>query len=119
MTGLSGFVSTSSVRTALKNASCTPAIATMPYSAMVITGCALGSTRRRYGSFISVGSLSRTVAIESRISCEASIRFLSNSNTITMVPTLIVYGLQLLHPSYFYPATCLICAIVALAIGFT
>lgn len=33
------------------------------------------------------------------------------------VPTLIVYGLQLLHPSFFYPAACLICAIVALAIG--
>jgi hypothetical protein len=57
-------------------------------SATRITGCALGSTRRRYGSFISVGSLSRTVAIESRISWAASIRFLSNSNTTTMVPTL-------------------------------
>ena len=33
------------------------------------------------------------------------------------VPTLIVYGLELLHPSFFYPATCLICAVVALAIG--
>lgn len=33
------------------------------------------------------------------------------------VPTLIVYGLKLLHPSFFYPAACLICAIVALAIG--
>ena len=33
------------------------------------------------------------------------------------VPTLIVYGLQLMHPSFFYPATCLVCAIVALAIG--
>jgi len=33
------------------------------------------------------------------------------------VPTLIVYGLELLHPSFFYPAACLICAIVALAIG--
>ena len=33
------------------------------------------------------------------------------------VPTLIVYGLQLLHPSFFYPAACLICAIVAMAIG--
>ena len=33
------------------------------------------------------------------------------------VPMLIVYGLELLHPSYFYPAACLICAIVALAIG--
>ncbi|SKA11159.1 Na+/H+ antiporter NhaC [Novilysobacter spongiicola] len=33
------------------------------------------------------------------------------------VPTLIVYGLKLLHPSFFFPAVCLICAIVALAIG--
>ncbi|MDQ3494550.1 MAG: Na+/H+ antiporter NhaC [Pseudomonadota bacterium] len=33
------------------------------------------------------------------------------------VPTMIVYGMQLLHPSYFYPAACLICAIVALTIG--
>lgn len=33
------------------------------------------------------------------------------------VPTLIVYGLQLMHPAYFYPATCLVCAIVALSIG--
>lgn len=33
------------------------------------------------------------------------------------VPTLIYYGLQLLHPSFFYPAACLICAIVALSIG--
>lgn len=33
------------------------------------------------------------------------------------VPTLIVYGLKLMHPSYFYPAACLVCAIVALAIG--
>lgn len=33
------------------------------------------------------------------------------------VPTLIVYGLKLMHPSFFYPATCLICALVALAIG--
>lgn len=33
------------------------------------------------------------------------------------VPTLIVYGLKLMHPSYFYPATCLICALVALTIG--
>ncbi|MDH5821526.1 Na+/H+ antiporter NhaC [Luteimonas sp. RD2P54] len=33
------------------------------------------------------------------------------------VPTLIVYGVQLLHPAYFYPAACLICAVVALAIG--
>lgn len=34
-----------------------------------------------------------------------------------IVPTLIVYGLKLMHPSFFYPAACLICAIVALAIG--
>ncbi|MBB5014289.1 Na+/H+ antiporter NhaC [Rehaibacterium terrae] len=33
------------------------------------------------------------------------------------VPTLIIYGLKLLHPSFFYPAACLICAIVALTIG--
>ncbi len=33
------------------------------------------------------------------------------------VPTLIVYGLKLMHPAYFYPAACLVCAIVALAIG--
>lgn len=33
------------------------------------------------------------------------------------VPTMIVYGLKLLHPSYFYPAACLICAIVGLVIG--
>lgn len=33
------------------------------------------------------------------------------------VPTLIVYGLQLMHPAYFYPATCIVCAIVALSIG--
>lgn len=33
------------------------------------------------------------------------------------VPTLIVYGLELLHPSFFYPAACLICALVAVAIG--
>jgi hypothetical protein len=33
------------------------------------------------------------------------------------VPTLIHYGLMLMHPSWFYPATCLVCAIVALAIG--
>ena len=33
------------------------------------------------------------------------------------VPTLIVYGMHLMHPSYFYPATCVICAIVALSIG--
>ncbi len=33
------------------------------------------------------------------------------------VPMMIVYGMQLLHPAYFYPAACLICAIVALTIG--
>jgi Na+:H+ antiporter, NhaC family len=33
------------------------------------------------------------------------------------VPTMIVYGMQLMHPAYFYPATCLICALVALTIG--
>ncbi|MFA5682967.1 MAG: Na+/H+ antiporter NhaC [Lysobacteraceae bacterium] len=33
------------------------------------------------------------------------------------VPTLIVYGMELLHPSYFYPAVCLITAIAALVIG--
>ncbi|MEG3768869.1 Na+/H+ antiporter NhaC [Alteromonas sp. 14N.309.X.WAT.G.H12] len=33
------------------------------------------------------------------------------------VPTLIYYGLQLLNPSFFYAATCLICAVVAMSIG--
>ncbi len=33
------------------------------------------------------------------------------------VPTLIYYGLELLNPSLFYAATCLICAIVAMSIG--
>ncbi|HLU62578.1 MAG TPA: Na+/H+ antiporter NhaC [Gammaproteobacteria bacterium] len=33
------------------------------------------------------------------------------------VPTLIYYGLILLHPAIFYPATCLICAIVGSSIG--
>jgi Na+:H+ antiporter, NhaC family len=33
------------------------------------------------------------------------------------VPTLIVYGLQLMEPSWFYPATCLVCALVALTVG--
>ena len=32
------------------------------------------------------------------------------------VPTLIYYGLLLLHPAVFYPAACLICALVGLAI---
>jgi len=34
-----------------------------------------------------------------------------------VVPTLIHYGMQLLHPSYFYPAACLVCALVAVTIG--
>ncbi|MCF2947144.1 Na+/H+ antiporter NhaC [Paraglaciecola aquimarina] len=33
------------------------------------------------------------------------------------VPTLIYYGLDLLNPSMFYAATCLICAVVAMSIG--
>ncbi|MGS2720146.1 Na+/H+ antiporter NhaC [Paraglaciecola aestuariivivens] len=33
------------------------------------------------------------------------------------VPTLIYYGLDLLNPSMFYTASCLICAIVAMSIG--
>ncbi len=33
------------------------------------------------------------------------------------VPTLIYYGLELLSPSFFYPATCIICGIVAMSIG--
>ncbi|MCB1553654.1 MAG: Na+/H+ antiporter NhaC [Xanthomonadales bacterium] len=33
------------------------------------------------------------------------------------VPTLIYYGLKLMDPSWFYVATCLVCAVVALAIG--
>lgn len=33
------------------------------------------------------------------------------------VPTLVQYGLKLMHPSVFYGASCLICALVALAIG--
>jgi NhaC family Na+:H+ antiporter len=33
------------------------------------------------------------------------------------VPTMIYYGLELLNPSIFYAATCLICAIVAMSIG--
>lgn len=33
------------------------------------------------------------------------------------VPTLIYYGLELLNPSIFYTATCIICAIVAMSIG--
>ncbi|MCC5855081.1 MAG: Na+/H+ antiporter NhaC [Idiomarina sp.] len=34
-----------------------------------------------------------------------------------IVPTMIYYGLELLSPSWFYAATCLICAIVAISIG--
>ncbi len=33
------------------------------------------------------------------------------------VPALIFYGLELLSPRFFYPASCLVCAIVALCIG--
>ena len=33
------------------------------------------------------------------------------------VPTMIHYGLAILHPSFFYPAVCLVCAVVALTIG--
>jgi len=33
------------------------------------------------------------------------------------VPTMIYYGLQILSPGYFYVASCVICAIVALSIG--
>ncbi|EGM79346.1 Na+ antiporter NhaC [Rheinheimera sp. A13L] len=33
------------------------------------------------------------------------------------VPTLIYYGLQLLDPSWFYAASCILCAIVAISIG--
>lgn len=33
------------------------------------------------------------------------------------VPTLIFYGLELLSPSFFYPASCIICGIVAMSIG--
>ncbi|MDX1443311.1 MAG: Na+/H+ antiporter NhaC [Gammaproteobacteria bacterium] len=33
------------------------------------------------------------------------------------VPTLIYYGLQILHPSIFYPAAAIICALVGLSIG--
>src|SRR5690554_676753 len=34
-----------------------------------------------------------------------------------IVPTLIYYGLELLSPSWFYAASCFICAIVAISIG--
>ncbi|WND03963.1 Na+/H+ antiporter NhaC [Temperatibacter marinus] len=33
------------------------------------------------------------------------------------VPTMIIYGIELLNPSLFYPAACLISAIVAISIG--
>ena len=33
------------------------------------------------------------------------------------VPTMIYYGLQILNPSWFYAAACIICGIVALSIG--
>ncbi len=34
-----------------------------------------------------------------------------------IVPTMIYYGLQILHPSIFYLAACIICAVVALGTG--
>ncbi|RUO36480.1 Na+/H+ antiporter NhaC [Aliidiomarina sanyensis] len=34
-----------------------------------------------------------------------------------IVPTMIYYGLELLSPAWFYAASCLICAIVAISIG--
>ncbi|HSR68549.1 MAG TPA: Na+/H+ antiporter NhaC [Acidobacteriota bacterium] len=34
-----------------------------------------------------------------------------------IVPTMIYYGLQILHPSIFLPAACVICAVVSLATG--
>ncbi len=34
-----------------------------------------------------------------------------------IVPTMIYYGLQILHPTVFFPAACVICAVVALATG--
>jgi len=33
------------------------------------------------------------------------------------VPTMIYYGLQILDPSWFYAATCIICGVVAMSIG--
>ena len=33
------------------------------------------------------------------------------------VPTMIYYGLQVLNPSWFYAATCIMCAIVSMSIG--
>ncbi len=34
-----------------------------------------------------------------------------------IVPTMIYYGLQILHPSFFYVASCLICALIAVSTG--
>lgn len=34
-----------------------------------------------------------------------------------IVPTMIYYGLEILNPSWFYAASCIICAVVALSIG--
>lgn len=33
------------------------------------------------------------------------------------IPTLVFFGIKLLHPSYFYPATALICGLISMAIG--
>ncbi|MCL1047763.1 Na+/H+ antiporter NhaC [Shewanella electrodiphila] len=33
------------------------------------------------------------------------------------VPTMIYYGMQILNPKYFYAASCILCAIVAISIG--
>jgi NhaC family Na+:H+ antiporter len=33
------------------------------------------------------------------------------------VPTLIYYGLKIIDPSWFYPATCILCGVVAMSIG--
>ncbi len=33
------------------------------------------------------------------------------------VPTLIYYGLQVINPSWFYPAACILCGVVAMSIG--
>jgi Na+:H+ antiporter, NhaC family len=33
------------------------------------------------------------------------------------IPTLVYYGIHLLHPSYFYPATLIICTLISLSIG--
>jgi NhaC family Na+:H+ antiporter len=33
------------------------------------------------------------------------------------IPTLVFYGIKLLHPDYFYPATLVICSLVSLSIG--